>query len=193
MRLLLTASAALVLVLVSGAPSRAQAPLAAAEREPGVWLDVPFAAQDEDGCGAAAIAMVLQYWKAQGTQIEKQRLDAKAIFDRLYSPKARGIFASDMQRYLRESGFTVFALQGTWDDLRQQLAKGRPLIAGLRPAAKRSALHYVVITGAGASGETVLVNDPAKGKLLRLGRPEFEKEWAAVNHWLLLAVPNWKK
>src|ERR1043165_5812507 len=28
----------------------------------GVWLDVPFIKQEKDGCGAASIAMVMQYW-----------------------------------------------------------------------------------------------------------------------------------
>ncbi len=27
----------------------------------GIWLDVPFIAQEKDGCGAASIAMVMQY------------------------------------------------------------------------------------------------------------------------------------
>ena len=30
---------------------------------PGVWLDVPFVKQEKDGCGAASIAMVMQYWR----------------------------------------------------------------------------------------------------------------------------------
>ena len=28
----------------------------------GVWLDVPFVSQQKDGCGAASVAMVMQYW-----------------------------------------------------------------------------------------------------------------------------------
>ena len=35
---------------------------------PGVWLDVPFVKQEKDGCGAASIAMVMQYWQAQQGQ-----------------------------------------------------------------------------------------------------------------------------
>jgi len=29
-----------------------------------VWLDVPFVKQEKDGCGAASIAMVMQYGSA---------------------------------------------------------------------------------------------------------------------------------
>ena len=31
----------------------------------GVWLDVPFVKQDKNACGAASIAMVMQYWQRQ--------------------------------------------------------------------------------------------------------------------------------
>jgi len=32
---------------------------------PSIWLDVPFVKQEKDGCGAASIAMVMQYWQLQ--------------------------------------------------------------------------------------------------------------------------------
>ena len=28
----------------------------------GIWLDVPFVPQEKNGCGAAVIAMVMDYW-----------------------------------------------------------------------------------------------------------------------------------
>ena len=40
---------------------------------PGVWLDVPFVKQEKDGCGAASIAMVMQYWQAQQGQSGERR------------------------------------------------------------------------------------------------------------------------
>ena len=36
-----------------------------AAQQPGVWLDVPFVRQEKNGCGAASIAMVMQYWQRQ--------------------------------------------------------------------------------------------------------------------------------
>jgi ABC-type bacteriocin/lantibiotic exporter with double-glycine peptidase domain len=186
---ILCAAAAFFMLCAAAMPQQARSQQPEA-RHSGIFLDVPFVKQSEDACGAAAIAMVLQYWKTHGAVLEDERLDANAIFDRLYSPKAKGIFASGMQQYFRDSGFSVFALAGRWDDLQEQIAKGRPLIAGLRPLAKSAALHYVVVTGVDETGDAVLLNDPARGKLLRLRRAEFEKEWTAVNRWLLLAVPS---
>jgi ABC-type bacteriocin/lantibiotic exporter with double-glycine peptidase domain len=155
----------------------------------GVWLEVPFIKQTAEGCGSASIAMLLQYWSAHGTPVVPGRDDADAIQKQLYSRKGHGIFASDMQKYLKESGFRVFALRGEWNDLREHLGQGRPLIISLEPGNTGAPLHYVVITGMDWQREAVFVNDPARGKLLRIERPEFEKEWLAAKNWMLLAVP----
>jgi predicted double-glycine peptidase len=162
---------------------------AAPSETAGVWLDVPFIKQTEDGCGSAAIAMLLQYWGAHGTAVAPGRADAEAIQRELYSRKAHGIFASDMERYLKESGFRAFALRGEWSDLREHLDRGRPLIISLQPGSGHAPLHYVVVTGMDWRHEAVFVNDPARGKLLRIERQEFEKEWLAGRNWMLLAVP----
>ena len=162
---------------------------AAPAKSSGVWLEVPYVKQTEDGCGSAAIAMLLQYWSAHGSPVPTGRSDAAAIQKQLYSRKAHGIFASDMQRYFRESGFREFAVRGEWSDLRQHLEQGRPLIVSIQPGHASLPLHYVVITGIDWQQEAVFVNDPARGKLLRIERPQFEKEWEAARNWMLLAVP----
>lgn len=155
----------------------------------GIWLDVPFVAQGPDGCGSAAISMLLQYWNAHGTPVDSARSDVQAIQHSLYSKKARGIPASDMEKYLRDSTFTVFAVQGTWDDLWLHLKQGRPLIVALQPGARKSPLHYVVVVGMDSQNPAVLVHDPARGKFLRIDRAEFEEEWQPLGNWTLLAVP----
>jgi len=162
---------------------------AAPGRNAGVWLEVPYVQQTEDGCGSAAIAMLLQYWSAHGTPVTPGRADAATIQKQLYSRKARGIFATDMERYLRESGFREFAIRGEWSDLREHLEQGRPLIVSIQPGGTKVPLHYVVVTGMDWEREAVFVNDPARGKLMRVERQEFEKEWQAGRNWMLLAVP----
>jgi ABC-type bacteriocin/lantibiotic exporter with double-glycine peptidase domain len=154
---------------------------------PGAWLDVPFVKQEKDGCGAASIAMVMQYWQAQQGQAPNPASDATRIQRTLYSSKAHGIYASDMERYFREQGFRTFTIRGEWEDLQQHLAKGRPLIVALKPAGG-GALHYVVVTGVGQ--EMVMVNDPAQRKLLQQARSAFEREWSAAGKWTLLALPQ---
>lgn len=155
----------------------------------GIWLEVPFIKQTAEGCGSASIAMLLRYWSAHGTAIASGRDDAETIQRRLYTRKARGIFASDIEKYLKESGFRVFPLRGEWSDLREHLIQGRPLLISMAPGSAHAPLHYVVVTGMDWQREAVFVNDPARGKLLRIERPEFEKEWLAARNWMLLAVP----
>jgi predicted double-glycine peptidase len=154
---------------------------------PGVWLDVPFVKQAKDGCGAASIAMVMQYWQAQQGEPANGTSDAGQIQRALYSAKAHGIYASDMERYFQEKGFRTFTIRGEWEDLKQHLEKGRPLIVALKPVSG-GALHYVVVTGLGP--DIVMVNDPAQRKLLQQDRPDFEREWSAAGKWTLLALPQ---
>lgn len=154
-----------------------------------LWLDVPFVEQTKDGCGAASIAMVMQYWEHQ----QGQRISAEAepgqILHALYSETAHGIYASAMARYFQSNGFHAFAFAADWMDIERQLHYGRPLIVALKPDSG-STLHYVVIAGLDQPQQLVLVNDPAQRKLLKEDQTEFEREWKAAGNWALLAVPE---
>jgi ABC-type bacteriocin/lantibiotic exporter with double-glycine peptidase domain len=155
----------------------------------GVWLDVPFVPQEREGCGAAAIAMVMQYWQQRSQKAPEPVADPSEIQRVLYSKDAHGIYASAIEHYLDQRGFQTFAFRGTWDDLKQHLEKGRPLIVALRPTGS-SPLHYVVVAGVNWERDLVLVNDPAQKKLLKQDRSSFEREWNAAEKWTLLAVPQ---
>ncbi|MDR3737408.1 MAG: C39 family peptidase [Terracidiphilus sp.] len=155
----------------------------------GVWVDVPYVAQQGEGCGAAAIAMVMQYWDRERGNAAEPKADYIQIDKALYSPKAHGIYASAMERYFRENGYQTFTFAGVVSDLTQHLAKGRPLIAALQPGAGQP-LHYVVVAGVDPARHTVLVNDPAQRKLMQEDSTRFEQEWKATGHWTLLAVPE---
>jgi ABC-type bacteriocin/lantibiotic exporter with double-glycine peptidase domain len=169
------------IVLAAAAVSTAAAP-------EGKWIDVPYVRQQRNGCGAACVAMVMQYWnKARGREAA---LDSAEILRALYNPDAHGVYASRMESYLREHGFRTFAFRGTMEDLRQHLADGRPLIVCLAPGGRGAPLHYVVVAGFNPAQQTILVNDPARRKLLAMDRARFTKEWAAAQDWTLLAVPR---
>ncbi len=155
----------------------------------GMWLDVPFVKQEKDGCGAATIAMVMQYWQQQQGQPMSPNADAVHILKVLHSDAAHGIYASDMERYFQQNGFRTFAFAGEWADLERQLGKGRPLIAALKPSSSRE-LHYVVVAGVEQEHALVLLNDPAQRKLLKEDKSRFEQEWKAAGYWTLLVVPE---
>src|SRR5436190_14525301 len=108
----------LVLAALSG--------LVQAEDSGGVWLDVPFVKQGKDGCGAASIAMVMQYWQLKQSRSSNHTVEQ--IQRALHSDAAHGIYASDMVRYFQQNGYGTFTFAGDWLDLKQHLEKGRPLI-----------------------------------------------------------------
>ena len=155
---------------------------------PAVWIDVPFVAQPPDGCGAASLSMVMQYWAAQQHHTVTNAAAVAAIQRQLYVPRQHGIPASSMQGYLEQNGFRVFTIHGTWNDLDEQIRKGRPLIVALRPQGQTQ-LHYVVVDGIDDARNFVTFNDPAQRKLLEQERASFERDWSATHNWLLLAVP----
>ena len=116
-------------------------------------------------------------------------VDPDQIQRALYSEKAHGIYASDLEHYLSQHGFRTFAFRGEWGDLESNLAKGRPLLLALKPG-HSAPLHFIVITGVDAQQSVVLMNDPAQRKLLKQDRSDFEKQWKAAGNWTLLAVPQ---
>ena len=154
-----------------------------------LWLDVPFVKQSPEGCGAASIAMVMQYWAVQQGKQVQEEAEGAHILSVLHSPDAHGIYASAMEKYFREHGYRAFSFSGKWEDIGEHLAKGRPLIVGLQPVKGSKALHYVVVAGIDERG-LVMFNDPAGRKLSKLDRKTFEKEWKATSQWTLLAVPE---
>jgi ABC-type bacteriocin/lantibiotic exporter with double-glycine peptidase domain len=167
--------------------------LALAANDPqAIWIEVPYVEQTKDGCGSAAISMVLQYWAKQKGQNASTNTDAGKIQEALYSPRQQGIPASAMEKYFREQGYRTFAFRGDWDELQNHLRKGRPLIVSLGPNGAHGPLHYVVVVGVDAAREYVLLNDPARGKMLRLSREGFQTEWDLGKQWTLLAVPSGK-
>lgn len=152
-----------------------------------LWLDVPFIAQEKNGCGSAALAMVIRYWAARQPGIRENDADAVRIQRELYSPADKGIAGASMQRYLQQHGFRAYVFRAEWGDLRHHLSSGRPLIVCFKPS-RLGRLHYGV--AAGVDEGTIMLNDPADRKLRKWERPEFEEAWRVTGFWTLLAVPR---
>jgi len=155
----------------------------------GIWLDIPFVKQEKNGCGAASIAMVMQYWQQQLGQPVSASGDSSQILHALRGDTTHEIYASDMERYFQQNGYRTFEFSGEWTFLKQQLEKGRPLIAALKPGSSPE-LHYVVVAGLDEEHKLVLLNDPAQRKLLKEDKSRFEQEWRVTGNWTLLAVPQ---
>lgn len=171
---------AALLVVSLGAAS-----VAALAGPSGLWLDVPFVRQPRNGCAAACVAMVIEYWHDRGASCPPATVTE--IDRRLSSDAGPGVRASAVELYLKDTGFRVFSFRGTLPDLRHHLAKGRPLIVALEES--RNTFHDVVVVGLDEDG-SILVNDPARRKLLKMDRRDFENRWSLAQNWTLLAVPD---
>ncbi len=141
-------------------------------------LDVPFVAQKKDTCAAASLAMVLAYWHAPVSQDE--------IAAAVVRPRLHGALGSRLEAFARDRGFTAIAYAGDARQLREMLAKGRPLIVAWEMAHRR--FHNVVVVGVDRSG-SVTVNDPATGAGRTVSAVDFERRWAGAGRWTLLVQP----
>jgi predicted double-glycine peptidase len=183
---------ALAYAAAGPAMASTESPLPAGSEAPVLWIDVPFVHQVKDGCGSAAVAMVMQYWDRKQDRTPGPAADANKIQSRLFSPAAHGIYAGRIQQYFEHSGYQAFAYHGQWSDLKRELKHGRPLIVALKMPGVRGPLHYAVVVGIDSARGFVFLNDPARGKMYRVSRQGFESEWSPTKNWALLAVPQQK-
>ncbi len=132
--------------------------------------------------------MVMQYWAGRLPGVDAVAADAGRI-DQVLPPDSRkGIQGHALKRYLEEHGFAAFVFSGEMADLQQHLAKGRPVVVALGLNGVRAPLHYVVVVG--LKDKAVLVNDPARGKLIDIDLRRFLLAWKPAGNWALLAVPR---
>lgn len=157
----------------------------------GNWIDIPFVVQSKDGCGSAVISMVMRYWAKQPEQRGQAPLDSdpQQIQRLLFVPAEKGIPASTMLNYFQRNGYRTFAFRGEWRDLRRHISQGRPLIVSLKASGTRGPLHYAVVAGVDWERNYVFLNDPARGRMLRISREGFLREWNPASNWTLLVVP----
>ncbi len=128
------------------------------EDDPG-WIavrDVPLVLQEADSdCGAAALAMALNYWGVPATRQE--------IFEACGAP-AGGIRAEDLRAFARKQGLKAYIIAGELSDFEKELSKRRPLIVGLvKPHATFALTHYEVVAGIHPGKGLVVTLDPAAG------------------------------
>ncbi len=133
----------------------------------------------KNGCGAESVATVLAHWTGQP-------VDPGPIYRQLYEPERKGIRLAAMRQYLESRGLRAFTLRAERQDVAAQAQRGRPVIVALRQKPKGE-LHFAVVTG--VEDGRLLLRDPARKGLTRLGNAEFERRWALAGRWMLVAAP----
>jgi predicted double-glycine peptidase len=151
------------------------------------WLDVPYVQQIKSGCGAAAVAMVIQYWARHNPELRFAADETERI-NELLPASRRGIQGAALKNYLMKRGFAAYVFDGETKDLRNHFEKGRPVIVCLGLSGPKAPLHYAVVVG--IDEQSVWLHDSARGKLVREPLDRFESSWEVSGHWALLAVPR---
>jgi ABC-type bacteriocin/lantibiotic exporter with double-glycine peptidase domain len=141
-------------------------------------LGVPFVSQHKDTCGAAALAMVMRYWNEDVSQEDVARA--------LVRPELHGIAGSRLADFARGRGLEAVTYRGDMAQLRDFVAKGRPLIVAWHLGGSR--YHDVVVGGFDDRRGAVLVHDPAAGAARTVSLAKFEKRWAGAGYWTLLVT-----
>lgn len=150
-------------------------------------LDIPYVRQTGAGCGWASVAMVMQYWVKHQPGLDPLAAAAERIEKDL--PASRnGLTGKQLKAYFDTHGFSAYVFTGELADLDQHTSKGRPVIVCLGVKGSGAPLHYAVV--AGVTPHSVVLNDPARGKLYEEDLETFSLAWKATNRWALLAVPK---
>jgi predicted double-glycine peptidase len=126
----------------------------------GEWITVgefPQVLQEQnDDCGAAALASVLRFWGHPATP--------RSILSAIGRSDHR-LRAGDMKAYANRMGLHSYVFFGTMTDVVHELKRGRPIIVGLGKqfAEKKALSHYEVVIGYEPKKKLVLLFDPGKG------------------------------
>lgn len=152
---------------------------------PSSWLQaaptpVVVQAQRQD-CGLAALAMVAGAWGRHWT--------VQDLAHHL-PPGTKGVQLGKLRDFAREHGLVAYAVKGSFDDLRKELAAGRPVLLGLvLPFDQNNNLnHYEVAVAMNPADGTVVTRDPATGELMKRQKKVLDLEWKHAGYATLVVV-----
>lgn len=141
---------------------------------------VPFYAQEIYQCGPASLAGVLNFWGVAATPEEIAR--------EIYSASARGTLTLDMLLYAQKRGLAARHYRGSWDDLREKIDAGQPLIVLVDNGVLFYQLHHFMVV-VGYAEDRLIVNSGIRERQ-SLDKERFLKTWEKTNFWTLWVQPN---
>jgi hypothetical protein len=140
-------------------------------------IEVPYLPQTDALCGGAAAAMVFRYWG-------DAHADAQA-FAPLVDRRAGGIANDALIRAIESGGWRTARAGASLDALTARVRDGQPVIVLLPDRGTR--YHYVVVIA--ATGDAIVVHDPAWGPSRSIPAADFERAWKAAAFWSLVILP----
>lgn len=111
----------------------------------------------------------------------------KEIAGEIFSPTARGTLDLDMGIYAQRKGLRAFQYVGQWEDLRQNVDSGYPIIVlvdeGFWVYQKG---HFMVVVG---YDEGHVIVNSGKEERKSIPRLPFLKSWERTKFWTLRILP----
>ncbi|HSG05780.1 MAG TPA: cysteine peptidase family C39 domain-containing protein [Nitrospiria bacterium] len=155
------------------------APAGASPPGPGeaVHITVPFFAQEDQGCGPAALASVLAYL---GHAVSLEELTEEMVH-----PKLKGTLPMDLEYAARKRGLRAESFSGGLEDLHARMREKQPVIAFvnlLSPAFPKG--HFVVVTGYDREAGIIIAHN-GKKRDEAIPVKKFIKAWKKTDYWTL--------
>jgi len=143
---------------------------------------VPFFPQDQSMCGPAALAGVIGYWGGDTGMNDVAR--------EVYEEKLRGTLPMDLLIYARGRGLDASYYRGSFDDLREKISAGIPLILFLNLGYDAYPVgHYIVAVGYDDRVKAVLAHSAMNWEeVFTYGR--LEGYWEKTDFSTLLIRPR---
>lgn len=144
--------------------------------------DVPVVLQkDRTDCGAAALSMILTYWKHPLSPDDVIR-DCPIVED-------QGIRARDLRELARARGLQSFLIHGRWEDLEAEIRRSHPVVIGLvKPYLTGALTHYEVVVAVHPERRIVVTHDPANG-WRQNSQEGLRREWEPAAFLTLVVFP----
>jgi len=137
--------------------------------------------QEENQCGPASLAMVIQ---SAGLTITPEQLQ-----ESLYIPEKHGSLQIEMLATTRKQGLLAYQLQPALQDVLTEINAGNPVVVLQNLALSWYPLwHYAVVIGYDLKREEIILRSGATQRLV-MPLTTFEHTWARGKYWAMVALP----
>ncbi len=145
-----------------------------------ITLKVPYQPQEPEQCGAAALAMVLNYWGYAET--------TETLGHELLVPAIHGTIPALIADAARTRGFEASIRSVPLASLPSLLREGIPPIVFLAPEAPATVGHFAVVTGMRADASAIRLHGPRKPNQW-WARERFLQRWKKNGTQAILILP----
>ncbi len=143
--------------------------------------DTPFFPQEQNHCGPAALATVLQHRHIPVTPESISRLT--------YLPGRKGSLQIELAATARQQGVLVYRLNGKLDDLLREVAAGNPvLILQNQAFSWYPRWHYAVAVGYDLERRLLVLRSGRERRWIT-GFATFMNTWNRADNWAIVTLP----